>query len=72
MVSCSGSDTTRVKLNMADVGASPNSKWYGVIIIPWPSGGLALRAVLQAVKKVRQSLPSYSMASASRCWMSLV
>ena len=40
--------------------------------MPWPSGGLALRAALQVVRKARQSFPSSSMAYASRHWMSLV
>ena len=45
-----------------DIGAFPRSRWKGVTIMPWASGGLALRAVLQVVGKVRQSLPSSSVA----------
>ena len=64
-------NTPRGMLSRVDVGAFPSSRWKGVTIIPWASGGLALRAVLQAVRKARQSLLSSSMASASRHWMSL-
>ena len=39
--------------------------------MPQASGGLALRMAPQVVRKVRQSLPSSLMASASRHWMSL-
>ena len=46
--------------------AFPSSRWKGVTIIPWVFGGLTLRAVLQVVRKARQSLLSSSMASASR------
>ena len=49
------------------MGAFPNSRWKGVTIILWASGGLALGAILQAVRKVRWSLLSSSMVSASRC-----
>ena len=38
--------------------------------MPQPLGGLALRAALQAVRKVRWSFSSSSMASTSRHWMS--
>ena len=68
----SGRDTPRGMLNRVDVGALPSNRWYGVTIIPWPLVGAALRAVPQAVRKVRQSFPSFTMASASRHWMSLV
>ena len=60
-----------VMLNKVDIGAFPSNRWYWVTIMPWPSGGLALRAAQQAVRKARCSLPSSSIASASRCWMSL-
>ena len=56
-------------LSRVDVGAFPSSRSKGLTIIPWNSGGLALRAVPQVVKKARWSLLSSSMASASRCWM---
>ena len=69
--SCSGGDTPRGMLNRVDVGAFPNSRWYEATIMLWASGGLALRAALQVVRKARQSLPSSSMASTSRHWMSL-
>ena len=59
-------------LNRVDIGAYPSNRWYGVIMMPQPLGGLALRAALQAVRKVRWSFPSSSMAFTSRCWMSLV
>ena len=36
-----------------------------------PSGGLALRAALQVVRKARQYFPSSSIAAASRCCISL-
>ena len=67
----SGGDTPWGMLNRVDVGAFASNRWYGVTIMPWPSGGLALRAAPQAVGKVRWSFPSSSMASASRHWMSL-
>ena len=70
--SCSGGDTPGGMLNRVDVGAFPSNRWYGVTIMPWPPGGLTLRAAPQAVRKVRQSLPSSSIASASRHWMSFV
>ena len=69
--SCSGGDTPKGMLNRADVGAFPSSKWYRITIMPWLSGVLALRAAPQAVRKVRWSLSSSSIASASRPWMSL-
>ena len=68
----SGGDTPRGMFNRVDVGAFPSNRWYGVIIMPQPLGGLALRAALQAVRKVRQSFPSFSVASAPRHWMSMV
>ena len=58
-------------LSRVDIGAFPSSRWKEVIIMPWASGGLALRAVPQVVRKARQSFPSSPMASASRHWMSL-
>ena len=58
-------------LSRVDVGAFSSSRWKEVTIIPWASGGLALRGVPQAARKVKESLFSSSMASASRCWMSL-
>ena len=54
-------------LSRVDMGAFPSSRWKGVTIIPWASGGLVLKAVVQSVRKMRHSLFSSSMASASRC-----
>ena len=54
-------------ISRVDVGAFPSSRWKGVTIILWASGGLALRAVLQMARKARHSLLSSSMDSASRC-----
>ena len=54
-------------LSRVDIRAFPSRRWKGVTIVPQALGGLALRAVLQAVRKARQSLLSSSMASASRC-----
>ena len=68
----SGGDTPRGMLNRVDVGALPSNRWYGITIMPWPLGGLALRAAPQVVRKVKQSFPSSSIASTFRCWMSLV
>ena len=39
----SGGDTPGGILNRVDVGALPSNRWYGVTIMPRPSGGLALR-----------------------------
>ena len=50
-----------------DIGAFPSSRWKGVTIIRWASGGLALRAIPQVARKARHSLFSSSMASAFRC-----
>ena len=60
-------DTPGGMLSRVHVGAFPSSRWKGDTIILWASGGLALRAVLQVVRKARWSLLSSSMASASRC-----
>ena len=59
-------DTPGGMLRRVDIGAFSSSRWKGVTIIPWASGGLDLRAVLQAARKARWSLLSSSMASASR------
>ena len=67
----SGEGTPGGMLNRVDIGAFPSNRWYGVTIMPWPSGGLALRAVPQAVRKARWFFPSSSIASNSRCWISL-
>ena len=69
--SCWRGDTPGGKLSRVDVGAFPTSRWKGVTIILQALRGLALRVVPQAVRNVRQSLLSSSMASASRHWMSL-
>ena len=69
--SCWRGHTPEGMLSRVDVGAFPSSRWKGVTIIPQASWGLALRAVLQVVRKARQSLFSSSLASASRRWMSL-
>ena len=60
-------DTPGGMLSRVDIEAFPSSRWKGVTIIPQASGGLALRAVPQTARKVRWSLFSSSMASASRC-----
>ena len=69
--SCSGVDTPGGMLNGVGIGAFPSNRWYGVIIMPWPLGGLALRAAPQTVRKVGWSFPSSSIAYASRHCMSL-
>ena len=69
--SYSAGDTPGGMLSRVDIGAFPSSRWYGVTIMPWALGGLTLREALQMVRKARQSIPSSSMASVSRCWMSL-
>ena len=60
-------DTPGEMLSRVDIGAFPSNMWKGVTIISLTLGGLALKEVPQAARKVRQSLFSSSMASASRC-----
>ena len=48
-------------------GMFPMSKGRGPISTPWASRGQACSAVPQVARKERQSLPSSSMASISRC-----
>ena len=51
-------------------GHVPMSNWRGPISTPQASGGQACSAIPQAARKERQSLPSSSMASVSRCCIS--
>ena len=60
-------DTPREMLRRVGIGEFPSSRWKGTTVIPWASGGLALKAVPQVARKARQSLLSSSVASVSRC-----
>ena len=58
-------------LSRTDIGAFPSKRWKGVTKTPQAIAGLASRAEPQAARKVRQSVLSSSMASVSKCCMSL-